>query len=166
MDSLKLIALDNADLNIISAHMQDAVVRVAEMAYVPRDKRFALIANRFNWAKVATLGNAAKVTKDALERRRTALRFERVTAAQVLGLDLKDKRAALALLAISFEPATPTAENANGEDPNAGPDGHVTLTFSGGACIRLTVECVEAELKDMGAAWSTKRAPEHPEAKS
>lgn len=165
MDTLKLIALDADDLKIVSAHMQDAVLRVSEMAYLPREKRFALIANRFNWTKAVTLGAVAQVSKDALERRRTALRFERVAAAQVMGIDLKDKRAALALLAISFEPAG-TSAPPNGEaTAEAGPEGLVTLTFSGGACIRLTVECIEAELKDMGAAWSTQRTPEHPEPK-
>jgi hypothetical protein len=154
MDSLKLIALDADDLKVISAHMQDAVLRVSEMAYVPREKRFAMVVNRFNWAKAAKFGEASKVSKDALERRRTALRFERVTAAQVQGIDLKDKRHALALLAISFDPAQ------NGSD-EAGPDGHVTLTFSGGASIRLTVECVEVELQDQDAAWATKHPPAH-----
>lgn len=168
MDSLKLIALDAEDLNVISAHMQDAVLRVGDMAYLPREKRFAFVANRFNWSKAVKLGAAANVSKDALERRRTALRFERVTAAQVLGIDLKDKRQALALLAVFFEP---TAASKNGEavadgSGGAGPDGHVTLTFSGGASIRLAVECVEAELKDLGAAWSTQRSPLHPDSEA
>ena len=51
-------------------------------------------------------------------------------------------------------------------EPTAGsesPEGDVTLTFSGGAAIRLGVECIEIELKDLGAAWATKRSPEHPE---
>jgi len=37
------------------------------------------------------------------------------------------------------------------------------LTFSGGAAIRLGVECIEIELKDLGAAWATKHSPQHPE---
>ena len=77
-------------------------------------------------------------------------------AAKVHGLNLNDKSASLALLAITFE-------------PKAGPDapgGDVTLTFSGGAAIRLSVECVEIEMKDLGAAWSAKRSPVHPEDKT
>jgi Protein of unknown function (DUF2948) len=75
-----------------------------------------------------------------------------VLAAKVSGLDLKDRRATLCLLAITFTPSSPSA-----------PDGDVTLTFSGGAAIRLSVECLEIGMSDQGAAWSTKRLPDHPD---
>ncbi len=170
MSDLKLIALDTEDLSVISAHLQDAVVRVADMTYLPKEQRFALVANRFNWAK-ALDHSAGKKSVAQIERRRAGLRFERVLAAKVHGLDLKDKRSSLALLAITFEAsAGPAAadgpdgrDERDGPDGREGPDGHVTLTFSGGAAIRLSVECVEAELKDLGAAWSAARSPVHPE---
>jgi hypothetical protein len=38
----------------------------------------------------------------------------------------------------------------------------VTLTFSGDASIQLQVECIEAELKDLGLVWRTRSRPEHP----
>lgn len=160
MPDLKLIALDADDLRVISAHLQDAVVRVIDMIYLPREKRFAAVANRFDWDKALSAGKApdkpankrAKASDD-LQRRRTGLRFERVLSAKVSGIDLKDGRAALALLAITFTPSA---------DPEA-PNGDVTLTFSGGAAIRLSVECLEFEMKDLGAAWSTKRSPVHPD---
>jgi hypothetical protein len=124
------------------------------MTYLPKEKRFAAIANRFDWANA--LGNSPEPKRGGntdFERRRTGLRFERVNAAQVQGIDFKDKRAALALLAVTFEPTVGTDS----------PEGNVTLTFSGGAAIRLSVECIEIELKDLGAAWATKRSPDHPE---
>ena len=49
MADLKLIALDADDLAVISAHLQDAVLQVGDIAYLPKDKRFAAIANRFDW---------------------------------------------------------------------------------------------------------------------
>ena len=55
----------------------------------------------------------------------------------------------LSLLAVSFEPGDP-------------PGGRVTLTFSGDASIQLEVECIEAELKDLGLVWRTRSRPEHP----
>jgi hypothetical protein len=76
-----------------------------------------------------------------------------VNSAKVHGVDLKDKRAVLALLAVTFEPSNHTET----------PEGDVTLTFSGGAAIRLNVECIEVELKDLGAAWAAKHSPRHPE---
>ena len=54
----------------------------------------------------------------------------------------------LALLAITFEAA---------EDPS----GVVMLHFAGGAAVRLDVECIEAELRDLGAAWGTRAKPVH-----
>ncbi|MBS0253472.1 MAG: DUF2948 family protein [Proteobacteria bacterium] len=154
MPDLKLIAFDTLDLGIISAHLQDAVLRVGEMTYLPKEKRFAAIVNRFDWANALGSSQTLQGLKDEkFERRRAGIRFERVNSAQVQGIDFKDKRAALALLAITFEPK-------GGEGST---EGDVTLTFSGGAAIRLGVECIEIELKDLGAAWGTKRSPEHPE---
>lgn len=158
MPDLKLIALDSEDMSVISAHLQDAVVRVADMAYLPSEKRFAVIANRFDWTKSLGVVPGLLKSKDAqgLERRRTGLRFERVLSAKVSGMDLSDKRATLALLAITFRPSNATDAA----------DGDVTLTFSGGPAIRLTVECLEIEMKDLGAAWSAKSTPVHPDRKS
>ena len=65
----------------MSSHLQDAVVRVGEMAYVPSQKRFAAILNRFNWEKAAKAAASG-----ANERRRTALRFDRVLGAQIKSL--------------------------------------------------------------------------------
>lgn len=152
MADLKLIALDAEDLNVISAHLQDAVLRVGEMTYLPAERRFVAIANRFDWGKAADAKSTPRAAGQ-FERRRVGIRFERVLSAKLQGIDLKDKRAALALLAITFEPT-------GGSET---PEGNVTLTFSGAAAIRLHVECVEIELKDLGAAWATKHSPEHPE---
>lgn len=161
MPDLKLIALDADDLRVISAHLQDAVLRVSDMAYLPGEKRFAAIANRFDWDKALSRPPAGAPPikrsrgETGLERRRTGLRFERVLDAKVSGIDLKDKRGALALLAVTFTPAS---------DPEV-PGGDVTLTFSGGAAIRLAVECLEFQMTDLGAAWATKLAPVHPDDK-
>jgi len=153
MPDLRLIALDAEDLAVLSAHLQDAVLRVGEMSYLPKEKRFVAIANRFDWAEAAEASKSKSRSDVKFERRRAGIRFERVNGAKLTGIDLKDKRAVLALLAITFQSAGDTES----------PEGDVTLTFSGGAAIRLNVECIEVELKDLGAAWSTDRSPEHPE---
>ena len=117
MADLKLIALDAEDLSVISAHLQDAVLQVADIAYLPQEKRFAAIANRFDWVDARQDGKSEKAE---FARRRTALRFERVLGAQVQGIDLKNKSAVLSLLAIGFEPAE-------------APEGDVMLHFADGA---------------------------------
>lgn len=144
--ALKLIALDEDDLDIISAHLQDAVLKVADMAYLPRERRFALILNRFDWEQAHRATNG---TKRSHERRQAALRFERVLKARVQNVRLDAKRDVLELLAVRFE-------------PGAVPAGKVTLVFAGGAAVQLEVECIEAELKDLGPAWRTRNQPTHP----
>ena len=82
-------------------------------------------------------------------RRRAALRFERVLGAQLQGIDTERKDAVLSLLAISFE-------------PSEAPEGKITLHFADGGAIRLQVECIEAELKDLGPVWRVETMPKHP----
>ena len=111
------------------------------MAYIKNEMRFAALASRFDW-------EYATSSTHEFQRRRSGVRFERVSGAQVQGIDLKQKDAVLSLLAITFEPAEL-------------PSGTLTLHFAGGGAVRLLVECIEAELRDLGAAWSTQVRPEH-----
>jgi len=142
MTTLKLLALDDEDLQVVSSHLQDAVVRVGDMAYVPAQKRFAAILNRFDWASAETNG-------DRYRRRQAALRFDRVLRAQHQGLEPDKQDLVLSLLAIRFEEAD-------------APSGSIMLFFSGGITIQLDVECIEAELRDLGPSWQTRHKPEHP----
>jgi hypothetical protein len=142
MEPLKLIALDEEDLAVLSSLLQDAVIRVADMTYVPGQKRFAATLNRFEWEK------AAKDGRD-YRRRRTGLRFDRVFNAQLKNVKPRAGERVLSLLAVSFTPAE-------------APGGHITLTFSGDASIKLEVECIEAELRDLGPEWRTRSKPAHP----
>jgi hypothetical protein len=127
-NGLKLVALDAEDLTIVSAHLQDAMAKVADMAFLPKAKRFAMVVNRFDWTAAAH-GEA--------RRRHAGVRFERVLGAQIKGLALGDPHAVLNLLAVEFE-------------ERDAPSGSITLHFSGDAAIRLDVECLEAELTDLG----------------
>ncbi len=146
MNDLKLIALDADDLNVISAHLQDAVLKIGDIAYLPGEQRLAAICNRFDWVEAEKPKTRTKVP---LQRRRCAIRFERVLSTQLMGIDLKNRRDVLSLLAIQFEIAQ-------------APGGFITLSFSGGGAIRLSVECIEAELRDLGGVWKTDHKPAHP----
>lgn len=144
MSDLKLIALDAEDLAIIAAHLQDAVLRIEDMTYLKAEQRFALVVNRFDWSHAATAGE----TTDRFVRKRSGVRFEHVTAARVQGLDLTKKDQVLSLLTLTFAAIDE-------------PQGAITLTFAGGGAVRLEVECIEAALSDLGAAWATQRKPQH-----
>ena len=143
-EPLKLIALDNDDLNIVSAHLQDAVLRLSDMAYVPSEGRFAAIVNRFDWLS-AVEGNG---DQSNLRRCRCLLRFDRVKRAQVQSIHPGEPHAFAELLAITYE-------------ETEAPGGHIILYFAGGGAVRLEVECIEAELCDLGVAWKTAIKPEH-----
>lgn len=146
MTALKLVAFDEADLKVLSAHLQDAVVTVADMAFLPAERRFAMMVNRFDWMQASETEGAPKGGL----RRRTALRFEHVDKANVQGFSPQDKAQVLSLLALTFDQGELTQ-----------PEGYVLLEFSGGARVRLKVEAVEAEMRDMDAAWLTRRKPAH-----
>lgn len=163
MGGMKLIALDGEDLAVLSAHLQDAVITVGDMAYLPRERRFALLANRFDWEAavkaeavvglVPASGAADHPDKGMSAdgpcvRRRAGMHFERVLNAKVRGIDLKQKQAVLNLLALTFEETD-------------APSGVVTFLFSGGGELQLTVECMEAGLEDLGPAWDAKGTPCH-----
>lgn len=143
MADLKLIAFDGEDLSVIAAHLQDAVLLVEDMAYLKAERRFALVVNRFDWSHAAQPGGSARYI-----RRRTGVHFDHVSSAQVSDIDLAKKELVLSLLTLTFE-------------PRQEPQGTILLTFAGGGRIRLDVECIEAALSDLGAAWQTRRRPEH-----
>lgn len=146
MAELKLIAFDADDLAVLSAHLQDAVLKVGDIAYLPRERRFAAVGNRFDWADALAGGNSGA---KHYVRRRAALRFERVLGAQLQGIDMSRKDAVVSLLAVRYQPGD-------------APAGTVTLHFADGGAIRLQVECIEAELKDLGPVWSVASMPQHP----
>jgi hypothetical protein len=140
MTDLKLLALDSEDLEVVSATTQDAVVRVGDMGYAKSDRRFALLMNRYAWEDGDSRGRGV--------RKRAALHFDRVNDVKVTGIDTNARDGVLELLTIAYT---------DGGDA----DGHVDLAFAGGGTVRLTVECLEARMQDLGAAWGAKARPEH-----
>jgi hypothetical protein len=80
METLKFIALDREDLEIISAHLQDAEVKVANVHWRPNERRLVLGLDRFDWL-------AAYAEQPELRRCRSALRFERVLACKCRHVD-------------------------------------------------------------------------------
>jgi len=141
MDLLKLVAMDTDDIEVMSAHVQDSVVRVGDILWRPAEKRAIVVLNRFDW-------ESAESSEPPYRRRRAALRFERVNAFKARNVPCSDKDAVLNLLAVEFVPTD-------------APAGSVVLTFSGGSALRLDVECLEAELADLGPVWATACCPAH-----
>jgi len=144
MDRLKLMALDAEDLAVISAQVQDAVTKSDAIDYRPREKRFTLMINRFAWDQA---DNKARSGSN-YERRQAVLSFARVQTVRTRDIRRGGDQV-LALLAIRFEETD-------------APAGRIELVFADGPLIHLGVECVEAQMEDLGAAWETRFKPRHP----
>jgi hypothetical protein len=140
-DLIKFVVLDEEDLEVVSAHLQDAVVKVAEVHWRPAEKRVVVGLNRFDW-------ESAQSGHPEYRRRRAALRFERVLSCKCRSVNPAGKDAILNLLAIEYS-------------ETEAPSGIVTLIFSGGGALRLEVECLEAELADLGPVWTAAHCPVH-----
>jgi len=140
-DPIKFIALDEEDLEVVSTHLQDAVVKVSDVLWRPAEKRVVIALNRFDW-------ESAQADRPEYRRRRAALRFERVLSCKCRSLNPAGKDDVLNLLAVEF------AET-------QAPSGVVTLIFSGGGALRIEVECLEAELADLGPVWTAAACPVH-----
>jgi len=138
---LRLLAEDEADLDIIGAAVQDALLRVGEMRFDRRARRFTALINRFRWE---TAGE-----KGPYERVRSALSFDGVLGVKSRRVRHDNEEALASLLSIGFIPE------------EAPPGGVVRLLLAGGGEIAIDVECLDAVLVDTGPAWSTPRRPDH-----
>ncbi|HHS88963.1 MAG TPA: DUF2948 family protein [Rhodobacteraceae bacterium] len=138
---LRLMALDQEDLKIISALVQDAVFPATEMTWDAKTRRFAILLNRFRWEDAPK----AKEGRRDFERVQSVLVVEDVMKVSSTGIDRKDPDLVLSLLAITFEP---------GEDAG----GRVLLALAGDGDIALEVEALEVRLKDVTRPYV---APSH-----
>lgn len=127
----RLIALDQDDLAVISAHVQDASVTAADIIWRQGDKRLVIGMRRLDWEQALNGETSPR-------RLISALRFDRVLSCQSRNIDLNAPHAAFDLLGIEFYPTMP-------------PGGTAVLMFADGAALRLEVECLECELADLVA---------------
>ena len=137
---LRLLAEDAADLQVISAAMQDAVGVVGDIVWDARARTLTLAFNRYRWEARSRRGGG--------ERVRSALQIGSVLAVRSRGLRLGAGDAVVSLLALAWEP---------GEAPG----GSVVLTLAGDGEVRAEVEALDLALADVGEPWPTPRTPRH-----
>ena len=135
---LKLIAQDDEQLTILSSLAQDSIIKSNEMGYDKKNKRFALLMNRY------------RHEEENPSRIRTAIHFDYVESIKSVGIDKESKDEILVLLAIRFE-------------IKSKPSGSIFLEFSDNKSISFDVESVEAFLTDMGEPWKISNRPDHGE---
>lgn len=146
--SLKILALDADDLKVISAHVQDAVVKAAEIEHLASAATLVLPVNRFAWEQKPERRLFSKV----FQRRRSILQFGKVQNVRSKGVNRNQADQILSVLALTF----------TGKDGDDDPSGTLDITFAGDAALQLDVECIEAKLTDLGAAWQASGIPRHP----
>lgn len=143
---LSLKAEDASDLQIMSAALQDAIVRVNDIRYDAKSRVFTAIFNRYRWE------DAPKRAKSGPGLRiRSGLSIAGVLNVQALNLKRTPKDAVAQLLTVSFTPS----------DQPEDPGGELTLDFAGGGKMRLRVECLDILLADVSDPWRARARPDH-----
>ena len=140
--NLKLIAKTQEDLRVVSAHLQDSIASISDIANLKKNKIFLMQLNRFMWEDVE------KGVFRKNKRIRTVLKFENVLKVSSKNVNQKKNDRFLDFLAI---------ETFKMPDKNY----EMNLIFSGDVVIKLVTEAIEVTLDDQGSPWESKNKPKH-----
>jgi len=156
---LKLLAESPADMTVLSAVIQDMTIKLSDMAYLPRQHRFAFVGNRFRWEKSEPSGDAEFT--QANERVRAACRFENVLRVASKGMPQNDKAwTNEAQKANAMKDHVLGVLNLEVKQHDNG-DFDLTLHFYGGGTMKLVCECLEIYVEDLSLPWTTAHRPDH-----
>ena len=139
--NLKLLALNDDDLKVLSAHLQDSVVLVKDIIFLKKSRTFLMMVNRFMWEDIE-LG----VFREN-KRIRCAVKFENVLEVKSRNISQEKKDKILELLSIDSEVKNNKKE--------------LLITFAGNNEIILIVEEINILLDDVGLPWKVKHVPKH-----
>ena len=140
--NLKLISKNQEDIKVISAYLQDSIVKVKNMAFLKKNRIFVMILNRFMWEDVE------KGFFRKNKRIKSAVRFEEVIKVKSQNVNQKNKNKSLELLAIK-------------STKNIDENYNIKIFFSGGSLITMIAENIDVVLNDFGETWNTKHTPVH-----
>ena len=140
--NLKLIARTEEDLKVVSAHLQDSIAHVSDIANLKKNKIFLMQLNRFMWEDVE------KGVFRKNKRIRSVLKFDNVINVHSKNINQSNKDKFLDFLTI---------------ETNRMPDNNyeMKIVFAGDSIIRVISEVIEVTLDDQGDAWNTKNKPKH-----
>ena len=148
-DRVRLRADDAEAITVVSAHLQDAIVPIADMAFLRDEGHFAMVVNRFKWETPPARHRGGK---EVFYRTNCGVMFQNVGHVQYKGVDLTARDQMLCLLAV----------HGDGEA--------VDLLFCGGGSVRITrrdavngdpAAPIIAWVGDIGDPWPTFCRPEH-----
>lgn len=150
---LKIIARDAEDLAVVAACLQDALIPLNEMRYLPQERRFIMVANRFRWERAAKGGEERAPQADAsfeseedfgaLQRTNSGICIDRVLSVRSRDIDRSRPDDFLSVLSLQL-------------------DGNkLNFLFAGGGVIQIEIEALAFYLSDLGKAWPTQWQPDH-----
>ena len=141
-NNLKLIARTEEDLRVVSAHLQDSIASISDIAHLKKNNIFLMQLNRFMWEDVE------KGVFRKNKRIRTVLKFENVLEVCSKNINQFKKDKFLDFLAIETDKM---------------PDNNyqMKMIFAGDSIIKIVSEVIEVTLDDQGNAWDTKNKPKH-----
>jgi hypothetical protein len=134
VEPLRLLAEDADDLQIISAALQDAILRPVDIVWEKGARTLTIAFSRFCWECGGT-------------RVMCAMQFGDVMGVKSRRLS-RSPEDSLELLALDFM-------------PTEAPGGRVILMFAGGGDLRIDVECLDAVVTDISERWPARIAPTH-----
>ena len=150
---LKIVAHDAEDLAVVSACLQDALIPLNEMRYLPQERRFIMVANRFRWERAAASSPESAAAQDAtfesdedfgnLQRTNAGICVDRVTSVRSRGIDRARPDDFLSLLSVHLDSTK------------------LSFLFAGGGVIQVEIEGLSLYLSDLGKAWPTQWQPDH-----
>ena len=138
-ETLRLRAEVAADYDVIAACLQDALMPLSEMAFLPKEKRFVAVFDRFMWEHCAP----AAANRRPPFTVQTALRVEGVEAVRLHDIDQSRPQVLLELLTIVPEP------------------GSFSMMFAGGGAIRLEGKNLICMVEDLSMPQPAPVAPHH-----
>ena len=130
---MKLNAIDTEELKIIATVLQDGLIEVNDVKYLPSIRTFIVMITRFMWEE--------KIVNKTNNRTKAVLVFEDVLAVHSKNIDQMDKAKVLELLTFKFY-------------YNKSKNIEIELLFNNDATIKLETEVVQAKLEDQGDSWT------------
>ena len=133
LNRMKLNAIDTEELKIIATVLQDGLIEVSDVKYLPSIRTFIVMITRFMWEE--------KIVNKTNNRTKAVLVFEDVLAVHSRNIDQMNKTKVLELLTFNYY---------NNKSKNI----EIELLFNNDATIKLETEVVQAKLEDQGESWT------------
>ena len=140
--NLRLLANSEEDLRVISAHLQDSITQVKNIAHLKKNRIFLIQFNRFMWEDIE------KGVFRKNRRIQSVLKFDNILDVFSKNINQKKSDRFLDFLAIETKCLSDKSYQ-------------IKLNFAGGILIKLNAEIIECFLEDQGDSWETRNKPKN-----